>query len=287
MRRPNFFALPALLFVTVITLFPLVFNVYVSLTNWNLINGNKATQFIFFANYISAITSADFRNAIALSMGYAIFVTVVEIGLGIGIALMLNRENPLAAFIRVSLILPLMMTPFLVYLNWTYLTAPSIGPLEYFVGVLTGNYTYQFFDRVPNVYLSFLMVDIWQWLPFVIVILLAGIRSLAMAPFEAANIDGASSWAKFRYITLPAIRPVLAIVVLFRFMDTLNSFGNVAAFTGGGPGESTYFVSWLIWRTGLGTGSAIGLASAYAILYMLLVLAIAWSLMYVIHRSGR
>jgi multiple sugar transport system permease protein len=189
--------------------------------------------------------------------------------------------------VRVSLILPLMMTPFLVYLNWTYLTAPAIGPLDYLVGVLTGNYIYPFFDAYPNVYFGFLMVDIWQWLPFVIVILLAGMRSLSKTPFEAASIDGATTWARFRYIMLPAIRPVLAIVVLFRFMDTLNSFGNVAAFTGGGPGEYTYFISWLIWRTGLGTGSAIGLASAYAIIYLIIALVIAWSLMYIIHRSGR
>jgi len=279
--------LPAILFVTLVTLFPLIFNVYISMTNWNLIYGNKATAFVGLANYISALESPAFRNAITLTLSYAIFVTVVEICLGMGIAIILNRDNPLAAFVRVSLILPLMMTPFLVYLQWTYLTTPGLGPLNYLVGNITGDYNFTFFDKVPAVYFSFLMIDIWQWLPFVIVIFLAGMRSLSKAPFEAAVIDGAGPWAKFRYIMFPALRPVLAIVVLFRFMDTLNSFGNVQAFTGGGPGEATYFISWLVYKTGLLTGGAIGLAASYAILFLLLVLVLSWSIMYVIHRTGR
>jgi len=287
LKRQNFFVVPALAFVTVVTLAPMVYNVYISMTNWNLIYGNQATAFVGLANYISAFESPAFRTAIGLTLAYAVCVTGIEIGLGIGIALMLNRDNPLAAFIRISLILPLMMTPYLVYLNWLYLTAPTVGPLQYMVGSLTGVYNFVFFDQVPTVYFSFLMIDIWQWLPFVVVICLAGMRSLAKAPFEAAQIDGAGGWAKFRYIMFPALRPILAIVVLFRFMDTFNSFGNVKAFTGGGPGEATYFISWLIDRTGLGTGAAVGLAAAYSIIYLILVLVIAWSLMYVIHRSGR
>ena len=124
----------------------------------------------------------------------------------------------------------------------------------------------------------------WQWLPFVVVLLMAGLRSFAREPFEAAQLDGASAWSTFRFITLPLLQPVIAVVVLFRAIDSFKVFDVVAAYTGGGPGTATNFMSWLIYQTGLGINENLGLSAGYALLFLLPILVISWTLMYVLYR---
>jgi len=282
--RPNFFTLPATIFLLAFTIFPLVYLLYLSSLNFVLRAATPVT-FVGLSNYIAAFTSPQFQQSVVLSLWFGVALTAVELSLGLGIALLLNRNTPIAKFAQVSLILPLMMTPFLIYMDWDYLLIPGVGPIPYIIGVLTGNYNPDFFSAVPNVYLSLIMLDIWQWLPFVIILALAGLRSLPPQPFEAASIDGAGNWAKFRYLTLPLLRPVLAIIILFRLVDSFKIFDSLQLFTGGGPGTDTYFINWLVYETGLGFIGNVGLSSAYSVIYLAIVFAIAGSMMYVIYRS--
>jgi ABC-type sugar transport system permease subunit len=119
-----------------------------------------------------------------------------------------------------------------------------------------------------------------------VVILIAGLRALPSAPLEAAAIDGAGAWSIFRYVMLPLLRPVIAIVVLFRVVASLSLLDTVEFFTKGGPGVDTTVLSWLIYLNGFGAQERIGLASAQSFLYLLLVMAVAGSLMYYIYRGG-
>jgi multiple sugar transport system permease protein len=150
---------------------------------------------------------------------------------------------------------------------------------------LTGNPYFGFFSAVPNVYVTFLVIDMWQWLPFVTVVALAGLNSIPREPLEAAQMDGAGYWTGVRHITLPLLRSTLIVIVLFRLIDSFKTFESVYLFTGGGPGTATNFASWVIFKTGLGIVQNIGLSSAYAVLFLILVLAISWSLMYVMFKT--
>ncbi len=278
--------MPAVIYITALTIFPSIYAVYVSFLKWNLAT-TKVPTFIGLQNYISAVTDPLYQKAMFLTFAFAGSATGIELLLGIGVAHLINRKNLAASIARSSLILPLMMAPFLVYMNWVYLLGPGTGPIPYFWGLLFGNANVQFFSKVPTVYFSFLVVDIWQWLPFVAVIILAGLRSLSSEPYEAAEIDGAGSWAKFRYITLPLIQPVMGVVVLFRLVDSLKLFDPVIAFTSGGPGTATYFLSYLIFKTGFGLNLELGLSTAYGQLFLILVLVISWGLMYFLYRGVR
>jgi multiple sugar transport system permease protein len=155
------------------------------------------------------------------------------------------------------------------------------------VAYVTNNPNVSFFSSVPQVYFSLLAIDIWQWLPFVVTIVLAGLSSIPRAPLEAADIDGAKGLKRLRYITLPLLKPTLAIVLLFRLIDGFKGFEVVYLFTGGGPGTATNFMSWNIFKTGLGIVQNIGLSSAYAVVFLIVVLAIAWPLMYLMYRLQR
>ncbi len=283
---PQLYVLPAILYVSVLTIFPFAYLFYISSFNYSLYSGGSAA-FIGFRNFIDAFRDPLFQKSLAITLGYGVFVTIVEILLGIAIALVLNREGKLMSLVRTSMMIPLVMTPFLILMMWRYQLQPGLGPVAYLVSTLLNNPSASFFSSVPQVYFSLLVIDIWQWLPFVITITLAGLSSMPRAPLEAADIDGASGWKRLRYITLPLLRPTLTIILLFRLIDGFKGFEVVYLFTGGGPGTATNFMSWNIFKTGLGIVQNIGLSSAYAVVFLVVVLAIAWSLMYVLYRTQR
>ncbi len=281
---PQAYILPAMIYISVLTIFPAIYLFYISTFNYSLYGGAGAGTFIWFGNYIAAFTSAGFQQSVGLTLGYSAFVTAVEIALGLGVALILNRPGRLISTVRTSMMIPLVMTPFLILMMWRYLTEPNLGPLTYLVSIITGIRSVAFFGSVPTVYLTMMVIDVWQWLPFVITILLAGLSSIPRAPLEAADIDGATGMKKLRYVVLPLLKSTFAIVVLFRLIDSFKDFEIVYLFTGGGPGTATNFLSWNIFETGLGIVENIGLSSAYAVVFLIITVAISWPLMYWMYR---
>jgi len=280
---PTLYILPAIFYVFILTIFPFGYLIYMSLFNWHLYGG-VAAAFIGLENFVAAVSDPGFQKSIALTVGYGAFLTVAELVLGVGVALLLHRESRLASAVRMGMMLPLVMTPFLIFMQWKYLLTPGTGPLSYVFQTLTGDPYFAFFSAVPNVYLTFLAIDMWQWLPFVVVVALAGLSSMPREPLEAAQIDGASYWTTLRYITLPLLRPTVIVIVLFRLIDSFKTFESVYLLTGGGPGTATNFTSWLIFKTGLGIVQNIGLSSAYAVLFLILILAISWTAMFAMHK---
>ncbi len=280
---PQLYVLPAILYVSVLTIFPFAYLFYISSFNYSLYSGGSAA-FVGFRNFVDAFRDPLFQKSLVITLGFGVFVTAAEIVVGLAIALILNREGRLISFVRTSMMIPLVMTPFLILMMWRYQLQSGLGPVAYLVEVLLNNPSISFFSSVPQVYITLLVIDIWQWLPFVVTITLAGLSSIPRAPLEAADIDGATGWRRLRYITLPLLKPTLAIVLLFRLVDGFKSFEVVYLFTGGGPGTATNFMSWNIFKTGLGIVQNIGLSSAYAVVFLIVVIAIAWSLMYLLYK---
>jgi multiple sugar transport system permease protein len=161
---------------------------------------------------------------------------------GVGVALLLNDENFLARFLRIVLIFPLMIAPVIGALIWKLMTNPSVGILRQPMEML-GLADFKWGASPDTAMFSLVIVDAWVYTPFVIILILAGLRSLPKSPYEAALIDGCSPWFVFKNLTLPMLAPVLLITLVFRLMLSLQEFSIIFALTEGGPGDSTMSLS--------------------------------------------
>jgi multiple sugar transport system permease protein len=237
--RPFLVLAPSFL-LTIGILIPFIVAIFYSFTDLTL----RSSEFniIGFGNYVDTFTSPDFWHSVSITLLYAFFATGIEMLLGLGIALLLNEENWLSKFLRLVLIFPLMIAPVIGALVWQLMTNPSVGILRYplsWIGL--GGFRW---SADPNYALfSVILIDVWIYTPFVVILALAGLRSLPKSPYEAALIDGGSAWFVFRNLTLPMLAPVLLIALIFRMMTSLQEFAIIFASTKGGPGDKTLSIA--------------------------------------------
>lgn len=275
--------LPTLIYLNIMTFFPIAYLVYLSFLKWNLFE-QKGT-FIGLQNFIQLISpNSLFYQSLFVTLLFAISATFSEFLFGLGIALLLNRENIIARIIRGILIMPLMMAPVLIDMIWKYLYNPVLGPLTYIANII-GIMQPNFLDTEPNVFFSLIAVDIWQWGPFMVLIMLSGLLSLPKEQFEAAAIDGANAVAQFRYIIIPLLKPILSIAILFRFVDSMKVFNKIYILTAGGPGRATETLSYHIFYYSLGFTYDVGYGAAVSILFLIVVLFISLVFMRVLMQN--
>jgi len=237
--RPYLVLAPALI-LTIGILIPFLAAICLSFTDYSL--NSSDVSFIGFDNYVSMLTSSDFWHSLWITIEYAFLCTAVEMLLGVGVALLLNDENIVARFLRIVLIFPLMIAPVIGTLIWKLITNPSVGIL---VGPMRmiGLGDFKWAASPDSAMFSLVVVDAWVYTPFVIILVLAGLRSLPKSPYEAALIDGGSPWFVFKNLTLPMLAPVLLITLVFRLMLSLQEFSIIFALTEGGPGDATMSLS--------------------------------------------
>jgi len=237
--RPFLVLAPSFL-LTIGILIPFIVAIFYSFTDLTL----RSSDFnlIGFGNFVDTLTSPDFWRSLSITLQYAFWATGVEMVLGLGIALLLNEENWLSKFLRLVLIFPLMIAPVIGALVWQLMTNPSVGILRFplsWIGL--GGFRW---SADPNFALfSVLLIDVWIYTPFVVILALAGLRSLPKSPYEAALIDGGSAWFVFRNLTLPMLAPVLLVAMIFRLMTSLQEFAIIFASTKGGPGDKTLSIA--------------------------------------------
>jgi multiple sugar transport system permease protein len=237
--RPFLVLAPSFL-LTIGILIPFIVAIFYSFTDLTL----RSSDFnlIGFGNFVDTFTSPDFWHSASITLQYAFWATGVEMLLGLGIALLLNEENWLSKFLRLVLIFPLMIAPVIGALVWQLMTNPSVGILRFplsWIGL--GGFRW---SADPNYALfSVVLIDVWIYTPFVVILALAGLRSLPKSPYEAALIDGGSAWFVFRNLTLPMLAPVLLIALIFRLMTSLQEFAIIFASTKGGPGDKTLSIA--------------------------------------------
>jgi multiple sugar transport system permease protein len=231
---PYFLSLPALLMCIGI-LIPFLTAVYYSLLRYRL-NLPAMKGFIWFQNYLNFFTDPKFWNTLKISLLYAGVTVGVELLLGLGIALLLQKRSRINNFISIVLLLPLMTAPALAALMWKLMTNPNFGILSYLVSLL--GFTNMKWGSDPSTALfTVVLVDVWVYTPFIMILLLAGLRSLPSAPFEAAALDGVPRSFVFFRITLPMLLPYILTATLFRLLDSIQQFDIVYAMTQGGPGD--------------------------------------------------
>jgi multiple sugar transport system permease protein len=231
---PYFLSLPALLMCIGI-LIPFLTAVYYSLLRYRL-NLPQMKGFIWFQNYLNFFYDPKFWNTLKISLLYAGVTVVVELLLGLAIAMLLQKRSRLNNFISILLLLPLMTAPALAALMWKLMTNPNFGILSYLVSLM-GVTNMKWGSDPSTALFTVVLVDVWVYTPFIMILLLAGLRSLPPAPFEAAALDGVPRSFVFFRITLPMLMPYILTATLFRLLDSIQQFDIIYAMTQGGPGD--------------------------------------------------
>ncbi len=224
---PYFIILPGLL-LTIGIIYPFVLAVYYSLTDYRLVSPEH--HFVGLANYHELLQDVNFWRSLGVTLLYASLVILIEVPLGLGIAVLLNHELKGIRFFRLISILPLMIPAVVAALMWKIIMAEN--------GVL--NHVLRIAGTAPLAWLadtysllSIVLIDAWIYTPFCVIILLAGLQSLPKEPFESSQIDGASAMKAFRWITLPMLKPFIILIILFRAIDSLKMFDVIYATTKG------------------------------------------------------
>jgi len=245
--RPYLIMTPALL-ITVGIMFCFFSAVFFSLTNYSF--RLPSWKFIGLGNWIEMVLEPDFWYSLLVTFQYAFVTVVSEMILGLGIALLLNYTNNFfTRFLKVVLIFPLMIAPVIATLIWQLMTNTSVGVFEKLLNIF-GIYNFTWAASSSTAMFTAALVDIWVFTPFVIVLASAGLQSLPKSPFEAAKVDGGSPLFTFRTLTLPMLKPVLYIALIFRLMAALQEYAIIFALTKGGPGNTLMNLSLTAYNKG-------------------------------------
>jgi multiple sugar transport system permease protein len=231
------FPLPAIAFIALLVIFPVLYTLFLSFTNWNLTSG-APLSFVGWRSYERILSEPRFLDAVWRTFVFTFFAVVIEGFLGTAIAVILNRSFAGKSVAKLLLLLPLVATPVAVGIIFNLFYDPTIG-LANFVLSSLGLPQGLWITSAATVIPSLIIVDVWQWTPMITLIVLAGLAGLSDEPIEAARVDGANSWQILRYVTIPMVMPVILTAVILRLIDALKTFDIIFAMTGGGPGYAS------------------------------------------------
>ncbi|MCG6903553.1 MAG: sugar ABC transporter permease [Rhodobacter sp.] len=231
---PYLLSLPALL-ACIGILVPFFTAVAYSLQRYRL-SQPWARRWNWGENYLNFLSDSSFWNTLKVSLTYAFLTVGVELLLGLGIALLLQKRSRFNNFVSIMLLMPLMTAPALASLMWKLMTNPGFGILSYFASLI-GLEDFRWASSPQTAMLTVVLVDVWVYTPFIMILLLAGLRSLPQQPFEAAALDGVPRLFVFWRITLPMLTPFLLTATLFRVIESIQQFDIIYAMTQGGPGD--------------------------------------------------
>ncbi|CAB3802577.1 carbohydrate ABC transporter permease [Pararobbsia alpina] len=260
------FILPTVVLLLAINIFPLIWALRLSFTNFKSNMPSIPARFVGIDNYVDILTDEDIWYAMQVTAHFVLWSVGLEVLLGFGLALLINRRFRGHSFWTTLILLPMMLSPAVVGNFWTFLLQPQTGLFNDVVGFLTGIApgSFQMIGDVQLAPWTIVMVDTWMWTPYVMLICLAGLRSIPDYIYEAAEVDRASPWRQFWSITLPMTLPFLMLAVLFRVIENFKMFDMVNLLTSGGPGSVTETVSITLkraafekWQTGYSSALAI------------------------------
>lgn len=261
--------IPALAILSISAFIPLMTVINYSL---HYIFAGSQPTFVGFDNYIEVLRDPAFLKALGRQIVFSMMILVVEIPLGICIALSMPRRGPAVALCLVLLGIPLLIPFNVVGIIARVLTQSAVGLVPEFLALLNYDFNVSL-DPVDAVVTIFLL-DVWHWTPLVALLCYAGLRAIPEAFYQAAQIDGASAWNTFRYVTLPKLRSVLIIGVLLRFMDSFKIYAEPLLLTGGGPGDATTFLSLHVARKA--ESYQLGYAGASSFIYLFIVIVFSY-----------
>jgi multiple sugar transport system permease protein len=256
------------LFVGVVG-FPLGYAFYLSVTDYKL-TSHGTPKLVGANNFTATLADGDFWAAFTTTATYVVVAVVLELLIGLAIALALQRQRWASDLTRSMLLAPMFITPIAVGLIFRFLLNDQIGAIPRVLQAI--GVDYDFFGPGRALF-TLAFIDVWQWTPFMVLLLLAGLESVPKEPLEAARVDGARGWYVFRRVTLPLLAPVLVVAILLRSLDAMKVFEYVFATTRGGPGTETQTLQYFVYQTGI-QFFRLGSASSMAFVVLLVVLTI-------------
>ena len=270
---PYMFMAPAAIIMAIALLYPLAYMVWGSFRAWDPSQTIGEAEFVGLKNYVTLWNDPNFLESLSVTLKFAFFVVTFEMLIGVGLALLLDRNIRGMSILRTLFILPMMIAPVVVGLMWRYMYHPSVGT---FNRTLDGLGLPKVDWLGDHALMSVIIADIWQWTPFIFILALAALQSLPRSALEAARIDGATAWQQIIYIKLPLMMPVLIVTGLLRLIDAFKVLEVILVMTEGGPGLSTEILALRISRTAT-EFRELGVAAAMSnyLLLLLLFLTVA------------
>jgi ABC-type sugar transport system permease subunit len=273
---------PAVVVMCAILVYPLLFSFWVSLFDWRMAATNHA--FIGLRNYVEAVTGTFFEYVFFQSLGFTLACLLINLTLGLAFAHLLNIRFPGRGLLRTLFLLPMVTAPVLAGFNFRWIFNDRFG--------LANQLLVQFGLGLPLPWLAdanlarlaIVLTSVWQGMPFMLLLLLAGLQSLPTSPYEAATVDGASAWQRFWYITLPLLRPVIVVAVALQTIDLFRVFDTIYIMTKGGPGHATELFPFYIYRSAF-SDDRLGFAAALSYITVAITVALLIPLFY-LERSG-
>lgn len=267
------FSGPATLVLILMMAFPIIYTLYLSFTNWTP-SVSGVHEYEGFNNYTELIFEDErFQNAVGRTIIFTVVGVTVQTLLGVALALVFNRDFAGRGFFRTIFMMSMVATPVAIALVWMMVMDINTGVLNYLT-VLIWNSRIEWLSDRSIVLYSLILIDTWQWTPFIMLIALAGLSALPSEPYEAAQIDGASGFQMFWYLTLPMLRPTLMVALMFRSIDALKTFDIIYVITGGGPAYATETLNLFIYSQGF-QYFKMGYASAALVLFFFLVFGVS------------
>jgi multiple sugar transport system permease protein len=270
------FVAPTILLLLAINIFPLIWTIRLSFTNYRANRPNEPVEWVGLRNYERILTDPDIWQTMQATAHFLIWTLILQVVIGFTLAWLINRKFRGNDLMTTLIVIPMMLSPAVVGNFWTFLYQPQIGLINYAVEFVTGipASSFTMLGSVTLAPWAIVIVDTWMWTPFVMLICLAGLRSIPDYIYEAAEVDRASKWRQFWTMTIPMVLPFLMLAVLFRGIENFKMFDLVVLLTGGGPGDTTLLSSIELkreafekWRTGY--------SSAYAIILFVTVFGLA------------
>jgi len=274
--------LPMIVFSFIFGMYPLIFSIFLSFTP--RVFGPPEYWFAGPANYFTAVADDFFRNSLSVTFIIGFGAVCLELLLGLALALLLNEKLRGARFARIALLLPMMTPPIVVGIIWKTMLLPTTGPFAFVFRSFGMDWPNIL--GTPMSILAVILTDVWQNTPFVMLILLAGLQNIPPPIVEAADLDGARSYARFRHVTLPLLFPVMLVAIIFRLVSALKIFDTVYVLTQGGPSFASEVISIFVQRTFV-FQYEIAYASAASIIFMIMTFALAIAMIRVMRWSQR
>lgn len=243
----NLFTWPMFIILICFNVFPMFYSLYLAFTDYSAINRTQPPVWVGLQNFREALQSEEVFSYFATTGRYALVAILMQTVIGFGLAMLVHGEFKGSGLITTLILVPMMLSPAVVGLNWKLFYNPIYGPFNYLLGYPAGQGP-DWLAGQRSALIAVALVDTWMWSPFVMLLTLSGLKAIPGHLYEAAAIDRASRWFQFRRITLPQVAPLLLLAVLFRSIEAFKAFDIAMTLTSGGPGDATEFIAIHIYR---------------------------------------
>lgn len=264
------FIAPTIVLLLAINIFPLLWTVYLSFTNSRANQPGREVDWVGLKNYERILSSSDIWGYMQTTANFVFWTMLIQTILGLGLALLINKNFKGNGAWTTVILIPMMLSPAVVGTFWTYIYQPQTGIFSHIINFFANVGPVDMIGSVNLAPWAIVIVDTWMWTPYIMLLCLAGLRSIPDSLYEAAEIDRANAWQKFWYVTLPRITPFLMLAILFRGIENFKMFDLVVELTSGGPGSITELASINLKREAFEKWKT-GYSSAYAVVLFVVV----------------